>query len=197
MTATTASTSVSSPAPAPSTTTKASATSTAPAAGGSANEVLLAEGHGSIANPDLNFSIAASTPIDEQITAATSYVGEDTAQFALLVSASQSAWDSSAGSQAACRIADQPRVDEKLRRDEEERIRAEKERIRREQQAQLDALRAGPDGQIGTSDDDETQYYFNADGELDIRPDYSSPSYSGGGGGGGGESLFCRKRWWC
>ncbi|WP_277371888.1 hypothetical protein [Rhodococcus rhodochrous] len=187
---------VSSAPPAPST-TAASATSTAPAVGGSANEVLLAEGHGSIADPDLDFSIAASTPLDEQIAAATTYLGGDTAQFALLVSASQSAWDSSAGSQAACRVADQPRVDEKLRRDEEARIRDEKERIRREQQAQLDALRAGADGQIGTSDDDETQYYFNANGELDIRPDYSSPSYSGGGGGGGGESRFCRKRWWC
>lgn len=161
--------------------------------------MLLAEGHGSIANPDLDFSIAASTPLDEQIAAATSHIGSDTAQFALLVSAGQSAWDSSAGSQAECRIADQPRVDEKLRRDEQERIRDEQERIRREQQAQLYALRAGPDGQIGTSDDDETQYYFDADGNLDVRPDYSSPSYSsgGGGGGGGGESLFCRKRWWC
>lgn len=176
-TAATASLSVSSPGPAPTTTT-ASAISPAPAARGSANEVLVAEGLGSIANPDLDFSIAASLSLNEQIAAATSYVAGDDDQFALLVSAGQSAWDSSAGSQAACRIADQPRVDEKLRRDEEARIRDEKERIRREQQAQLDALRAGADGQIGTSDDDETQYYFNADGELDIRPDYSSPSYS-------------------
>ncbi|WP_124396427.1 hypothetical protein [Rhodococcus wratislaviensis] len=194
LTTTAAPTSISSPAPAPSTTTASAAgTSTAPAVGGSANEVLLAEGHGSITKPDLDFSIAASKPLNEQITAATRDTADDTAQFALLVSAAQSAWDSSAGSQAACRITDQPRADEKLRRDEEERI-------RREQQAHLDALRAGEDGQIGTSDDDETRYYYDADGNLDVRPDYSSPSYSGGdggGGGGGGESRFCSKRWWC
>lgn len=166
------------------------------AAPGSANEVLLAEGYAAIDDPDLDFSIAATEPLDEQIAYATRSAGVDGPMVTRLISASQIAWDTSAGTQAACRIADQPRVDEKLRRDEEERLRRERTEASlaqiREQQAKREIIRAGADGQLGTADDDNRTYLTDDNGDLYIP---SQTSSSGGGFGGGGGGFRCRSRW--
>ncbi|MGW0022288.1 hypothetical protein ACWDUD_28575 [Rhodococcus sp. NPDC003382] len=94
-------------------------------------------------------------------------------------------------------------LEEEARRAEEQRriheAAAAAAEVRRQQQAQLDALRAGPDGRLYTADDDHTTYGFDADGNLYSVPT-PAPTYSSdgsGGGGGGGESWFCRRKWWC
>lgn len=186
-------------APAPTTTTPtATPTGTTVAAPGSANEVLLAEGYAAIADPDLDFSIAARLPLDKQIADGTSSIGVDGPMVTRLIAASRTAWDTSAGTQAACRIADQPRVDEKLRRDEEERVRRERREAEnakyQQQQEQREIKRAGPDGQLGTADDDNTYYSFDENGNM-YAP--SQTISGGGGGGGGGGGFICRRSRLC
>lgn len=181
-------------------TTTPSPTTTAPVSGpgpGSANEVLLAEGYASIYDPELDFSIAAREPLDKQIDNATRRFGNDGPIFTRLVAASQTAWDTSTGTQAACRVADQPRVDEKLRRDEEDRLRREREEAASakfwEEQARRDVITAGPDGQLGTADDDRRVYFTDENGNL-YTPSQTSSS---GGGGGGGGGFICRRSRLC
>lgn len=175
-------------------------------ASGSVNEALLAEGYADL-DPLVDLSVAATDSIDEQIDQADYEVGGDRQWFTHLLAANQSAWDASRGSQAACRIADQPRVEEKKRQDEEKaRREAEAERARQEwqaaearrraQQERLNELKAGPDGQLNTADDDHTNYAFDGEGSIYVvpAPTYSSGGSGGGGGGGGG---FCRRSRWC
>jgi hypothetical protein len=166
----------------------------------------LAEGYADL-DPFIDLSVAATKSIDEQIDQAYK-VGGDRQWFTHLLAANQSAWDASRGLQAACRIADQPRVEEKKRQEEEKaRREAEAERARQEwqaaeelrkaQQERLNEKKAGPDGQLNTADDDHTNYAFNDEGEIYVvpAPTYSSGG-SGGGGGGGGGGL-CRRSRWC
>ncbi|NKT14163.1 hypothetical protein GS979_06845 [Rhodococcus hoagii] len=173
---------------------------------GSVNEALLAEGYADL-DPLVDLSVAATNSIDEQIDQADYEVGGDRQWFTHLLAANQSAWNASRGSQAACRIADLPRVEEKKRQEEEKaRREAEAERarqawqaaeeLRKEQQERLNEKKAGPDGQLNTADDDHTNYAFNEEGEIYIvpAPTYSSGGSGGGGGGGGG---FCRRSRWC
>ncbi|WP_420879110.1 hypothetical protein [Rhodococcus sp. (in: high G+C Gram-positive bacteria)] len=175
-------------------------------ASGSVNEALLAEGYANL-DPLVDLSVAATKSIDEQIDSADYRIGSDRQWFTHLLAANKSAWDASRGSQAACRIADQPRVDAKKRQEEEkarreaeaERARQERqaaEELRKAQQARLNELKAGPDGQLNTADDDNRSFAFDSEGEIYVvpAPTYSSGGSGGGGGGGGG---FCRRSRFC
>ncbi|WP_137726344.1 hypothetical protein [Prescottella subtropica] len=214
---TTAGTTTTTKSSAATTTTKSSAATptsdvqTVAPASGSVNETLLTEGYANL-DPLIDLSVAATTSIDKQIDQADYKIGSDRQWFMRLVDANQSAWDASRRSQAACRIADQPRVEAKKRQEEEAaRREAAAERARQERQAadelrkareeKLDALRAGPDGQLNTADDDHTTYSFDDDGNIYAVPvpSYSSGhSYSSGGGsGGGGGGFICRRSRWC
>ncbi|KXF52794.1 hypothetical protein AXA44_09480 [Rhodococcus sp. SC4] len=65
--------------------------------------------------------------------------------------------------------------------------------VKAEQKAELDRLRAGPDGQLYTNDDDRTTYKFDENGNIYVE----APTYTSGGGSGGGGGGFCRHSRWC
>ncbi|MFD6677271.1 hypothetical protein ACFWDA_23280 [Rhodococcus zopfii] len=178
----------------------------------SVNEVLLSEGLVKMSEPYFNLSVTAEPSLEQQIATARPYLGRDSARVAHLLGVYTEAWNNSIGVQAQCRADDQVRVAEWEHRRAEEARRAEEQRRQREaeaaaaevlrqQQAQLTALRAGPDGRLYTADDDYTTYGFDADGNLySVPTPVPAPTYSSGGsggGGGGGESWFCRRKWWC
>ncbi len=176
---------------------------------GSINEVLLSEGV-AVVSPSVDLSIASDQPVDEQVETAMGFELEgNDAWFTYLVDASRSAWDASRGSQAACRNTDRPRVEEKARRDAEkarqEEAQARQDAIelekytedaarRQAQREQLDAVRAGADGQLYTADDDNRESAFDGDGNLYLVP---TPGYSSGGSGGGGGGFVCRRSRLC
>lgn len=145
----------------------------------SVNLALMAEGLATL-DPKVDLSSLATTPADEAIASilTANAVGPAATNLPKLVDAYRAAWDNRIGLQAACRADDDATV------------------VEARQQRKLDRLRAGPDGQLYTADDDDTDYRYDENGNLYVQePGYSGDSSSGGGGD--GEGRFCRRRWWC
>lgn len=165
---------------APATTTAAvSPTSELAGTGTTVNLAVMSEGLANLGTR-VNLSTLAPTPADTAIatllTANSS--GSAATHLPKVVDAYRAAWDNRVGMQAICRADDDAAL------------------VRDEQRRELDRLKAGPDGQLYTVDDDNTDYRYDENGTLYVQePTYSS-GYSGGGGG-GGESRFCSRRWWC
>ncbi|MDH6284116.1 hypothetical protein [Prescottella agglutinans] len=103
------------------------------------NEVLLAEGLATLRRPDIDLSVLASKPAQEQMTTANDAVrrGTNLAYFPALLAAHQSAWDNRTGFQADCRAKDDKKI------------------VQKQQSDELDRIRIGPDGLLGTADDDK------------------------------------------
>lgn len=144
------------------------------------NEVLLAEGLGTLDMPGINLSVLSTTSLDQQLAAArqSNNAALNSLRWPALFTAYQNAWDNRIGLQAQCRADDDAAI------------------IKAEQKAELDRLRAGPDGVLYTSDDDRTTYKFDDNGNIYAdTPTYSSSGGGGSGGGGGGGGGFCRSRW--
>jgi len=142
------------------------------------NEVLLAEGLGTLDMPGINLSVLSTTSLDQQLAAAhqSNNAAPNSLRWPALFTAYQNAWDNRIGLQAQCRADDDTAI------------------IKAEQRTELDRLRAGPDGVLYTSDDDRTTYKFDDNGNIYA----DTPTYSnsgGGGSGGGGGGGFCRSRW--
>lgn len=140
------------------------------------NEILLAEGFGTLDMPAINLSALAPVSADQQLAAAvkSNAAPANAAHWPRLLTAYRHAWDTRSGLQASCRNDDDTAI------------------VKAAQKAELDRLRAGPDGQLYTSDDDHSTYKFDENGNIYVEaPAYTS---SGGGGGGGG---FCRRSRWC
>ncbi|WP_016884980.1 MULTISPECIES: hypothetical protein [unclassified Rhodococcus (in: high G+C Gram-positive bacteria)] len=140
------------------------------------NEILLAEGFGTLDMPDINLSALAPIPLDQQLASAekSNATATNAARWTRLLTAYRHAWGTRSGLQALCRDDDDTAI------------------VKEGQKAELDRLRAGPDGRLYTSDDDHSMYKFDENGNIYVEaPAYTS---SGGGGGGGG---FCRRSRWC
>ncbi|WP_208722176.1 hypothetical protein [Rhodococcus qingshengii] len=142
------------------------------------NEVLLAEGLGTLDMPGINLSVLSTTSLDQQLAAAhqSNTAAPNSLRWPALFTAYQNAWDNRIGLQAQCRADDDTAI------------------IKAEQRTELDRLRAGPDGVLYTSDDDRTTYKFDDNGNIYA----DTPTYNnsgGGGSGGGGGGGFCRSRW--
>ncbi len=86
------------------------------------------------------------------------------ARWTRLLTAYRHAWGTRSGLQALCRDDDDTAI------------------VKEGQKAELDRLRAGPDGRLYTSDDDHSMYKFDENGNIYVE----APAYTGGGGGGGG-----------
>ncbi|UNN05007.1 hypothetical protein [Rhodococcus opacus] len=139
----------------------------------SLNETILAEGLGSLVNPDINLSAVASNTVEEQMYSgyAPLELEPSISLFPRLLDAHRTAWDGHVGFQADCRAKEADDVLKKQRDDE------------------LSRVRRGPDGEFGTSDDDFRNWRYNEQGEL-----YLDTSGGGGSGGGGGWGGRCRGR---
>ncbi len=142
------------------------------------NEVLLREGFAVPDDPDIDLSVMASKTVEEQLHGPWALeVEPNISYFDRLLSAHRVAWDGSIGFIADCRAKEARDVLEKQQRDE------------------LDRIRRGPDGELGTSDDDTRLWRYDEDGNLSVyTPSVSSGSGGSGGGGGGG---ICRRSRWC
>lgn len=140
------------------------------------NEVLLAQGLGTLDMPGINLSVLSTTSLDQRLAAArqSNNAAPNSLRWPALFTAYQNAWDNRIGLQAQCRADDDTAI------------------IKAEQKTELDRLRAGPDGVLYTSDDDRTTYKFDDNGNI-YTPTYSNSG--GGGSGGGGGGGFCRSRW--
>ena len=143
------------------------------------NEVLLAEGLGTLDMPDINLSVLSTTSLDQQLATArqSNNAAPNALRWPALFTAYRNAWDNRIGLQAQCRADDDTAI------------------VKAEQKTELDRLRAGPDGVLYTSDDDTSTYKFDDNGNIYI----DTPTYtnSGGGGGGGGGGGICRRSRWC
>ncbi|MGW4337541.1 hypothetical protein ACWEK5_32735 [Rhodococcus koreensis] len=166
-----------------STTSTSTTSTTAPAAAQSStgsdvilNEILLSEGFGTLDMPAINLSALAPVSADQQLAEAarSNAASANAAHWPRLLTAYRHAWDIRSGLQALCRDDDDTAI------------------VKADQKAELDRLRAGPDGQLYTSDDDRSTYKFDENGNIVEVPAYTS---SGGGVGGGGG--FCRRSRWC
>ncbi|KAB2585622.1 hypothetical protein BS297_09560, partial [Rhodococcus erythropolis] len=134
------------------------------------NEVLLAEGLGTLDMPGINLSVLSTTSLDQQLAAArqSNNAAPNSLRWSALFTAYQNAWDNRIGLQAQCRTDDDTAI------------------TKAEQKTELERLRAGPDGVLHTSDDDRTTYKFDDNGNIYAdTPTYSSCGGRGSGGGGG------------
>jgi hypothetical protein len=146
------------------------------------NEILLAEGLGTLDMPDINLSALAPVPLDQQLAAAekANATTANATRWTRMLTAYRHAWDTRSGLQALCRDDDDTAI------------------VKADQKAELDRRRAGPDGRLYTSDDDHTTYKFDENGNIYVEaPAYTSSGGSGGGSGGGGGGGFCRHSRWC
>lgn len=144
------------------------------------NEVLLREGFAVPDDPDIDLSVMASKTVEEQLHGPRALeVEPNISYFDRLLSAHRVAWDGSIGFIADCRAKEAQDILAKQQRDE------------------LDRIRRGPDGELGTSDDDTRLWRYDDDGNLTVyTPSVSSSGGSGGSSGGGGGG-FCRRSRWC
>ncbi|MFC9767619.1 hypothetical protein [Rhodococcus jostii] len=101
--------------------------------GTSLNETILAEGLGSLVNPDINLSAVASNTVEEQMYSgyAPLELEPSISLFPRLLDAHRTAWDGHVGFQADCRAKEAEDVLRKQRDDE------------------LSRVRRGPDGEFG------------------------------------------------
>ncbi|WP_133169448.1 hypothetical protein [Rhodococcus opacus] len=164
--------------------TSTTTTTTAPSAAQSSadsdvilNEILLAEGFGTLDMPDINLSALAPIPLDQQLASAekSNATATNAARWTRLLTAYRHAWDTRSGLQALCRNDDDTAI------------------VKADQKAELDRLRAGPDGRLYTSDDDHATYKFDENGNIYVE----APAYTSSGGSGGGGGGFCRRSRWC
>ncbi|AHD24156.1 hypothetical protein Y013_25955 (plasmid) [Rhodococcus pyridinivorans SB3094] len=140
------------------------------------NEVLLAEGHATPDDPEIDLSAAASKTLEQQLYSGSSglELEPNISYFDRLLSAHRVAWDGSVGFMADCRAKEA------------------KDLVDKQQREELDRIRRGPDGEVGTDDDDTRFWRYDEDGNLSI---YTPSVGSGSGGGGGGGGYRCRGRW--
>lgn len=154
-------------------------TSTTPEASGEilVNEALVMEGLASLSDPDIDLSAVATRTVEQQLHSGPSAieVEPNLSYFDRLLSAHRVAWDGGVGFMADCRAKEADDI------------------LKQQQRDELDRIRRGPDGQLGTSDDDNRLWKHDENGNVYI----DTPSVSSGDGGGGGGGGFCSRRRWC
>nr|WP_271211540.1 hypothetical protein [Rhodococcus wratislaviensis] len=93
--------------------------------GTSLNETILAEGLGSLVNPDINLSAVARTTVEEQMYSGSAplELEPSISLFPRLLDAHRTAWDGHVGFQADCRAKEAEDVLKKQRDDELSRVR--------------------------------------------------------------------------